>query len=183
VWHSAAVSQPPPERIKLRMKLGEHEFDAEGAPELVAGHLRTWQSLVAARSPAAAGSPAAGGPAAASTANGSSDVFAVDEQRKLVTLRVHPRSKTPRADAALLLLYALQRTWYARGGAVPATRVQAALSASGYARSRINRTLETYRRAGLVRQRGRRKASTYQLTATGIQRADALAATRNGPFA
>jgi len=103
------------------------------------------------------------------------DIFAIDTQRKLVRLRHYPDGKHPHADAALLLLYGFHCSFDGDGRAVPVTRLRAALTASGHTDARVDRTLEPYRAAGLVKKRGQRKGSTYQLTPGGRQRAAALA--------
>ena len=97
---------------------------------------------------------------------------AVDRQRNLITLRVSPAGD---ADAALLLLYGFRQCGADDGQELLATRLQAALAASGYRRGRLDRTLARHRAARLVRQAGHRKGSTYELTPAGYQRAETLA--------
>ena len=90
----------------LRMKIGPHEFEAEGPRELVAAHFEAWKQLIAAR-PAteATVEPAAprqhtvppAGTLAAQQAGGAStprDIFAVDTARKRITLRVSPAGRS-----------------------------------------------------------------------------------------
>ena len=157
------------------MKLGEHEFEAEGPPELIAAHFATWRDLLGAFAQSGDGA-AVLRPAPASD-RAASDLFAVDAQRKLVTLRRYPGGKWPDADAVLLLLYGFRHVLGENARAVGVTRLQRALAESGRADARIYRTLEGYRGAGLVRKFGRRRATSYQLTASGEERATALART------
>lgn len=166
----------PAARLRLRVKLGTHEFEAVGSPEVVASHFRTWQGLVA-RLPRQADVARAADTAPASRtghATEAPELFVVDPQRELVTLRHYPGGKDQHADAALLLLYGFHRFLDGDGRAVAVTRLKAALAASGYTDGRINRTLERYRAAGLVAKRGQRKGSRYQLTVNGNRRAAAL---------
>ena len=162
----------PGERIRLRVKLGTDEFEAVGPAELVAQHFRTWRTLVAMPRGAGAAAGALPSPSVASAVP--ADLFAVDPQRKLVTLRHSPRGTSAHADAALLLLYGFHRSLDGDGSAIPVTRLRAALTASGHTDSRIDRTLERYRIAGLVKKRGQRKGSSYQLTASGRAHAAGL---------
>lgn len=157
------------------MKLGAHEFEAEGAPELVAAHFRTWQDLIAAVPPARPdGAPSALQSSGTPRTSSPLDLFAVDLKRSMVTLRRHPGGAAPHADAALLLLYGFHQSLGEEGRAVAVTRLKAALNASGHPGVRINRTLERYRAARLIKKRGRRKGSTYELTPSGSQRAATL---------
>jgi hypothetical protein len=166
------------EIARLRVKIGAHEFEAEGPRQIVATYFEAWKQLVAVHSPsagavvppltradAASGAPAASDPAGC-------DLFAVDRQRNLLTLRVSPAGD---ADAALLLLYGFRQYGVDDGQQLLATRLQAALAASGHRRVRLDRTLARHRAARLVKKTGRRKGSTYELTPAGAQRAETLA--------
>jgi hypothetical protein len=166
------------ELARLRVKIGAHEFEAEGPRQVVAAYFEAWKQLVAVHAPSAG--PAApslpradavgGAPAAGDLAG--RDLFAVDRQRNLITLRVSPAGD---ADAALLLLYGFRLCGVDDGQELLATRLQAALAASGHRRARLDRTLARHRAARLVKRTGRRKGSTYELTQAGYQRAETLA--------
>ena len=160
-----------PDLLKLRIKLGAHEFEAEGAPELVAAHLQTWKALIAT---APASAPRSGLPPPVPPASDTANLFAVDPQRNLVILQVYPVGTMPHTQAALLLLYAFQQAFGATDRGVEVTRLKAALTASGYSDARVDRTLAQHVSAGLVTKRGRRKGSSYQLTPNGCQRAETL---------
>jgi hypothetical protein len=110
-------------------------------------------------------------------------LFAVDPKRSMVTLRRYPGGTAPHADAALLLLYGFHQSLGEDGRAVGVTRLKAALSASGHSGARMDRTLERYRAARLVKKVGRRKGSTYELTPSGSQRAAALVQALGGSVA
>lgn len=165
------------EVAKLRVKIGPHEFEAEGPHHVVATHFETWKQLIAARplSEGATAPPraAAGTPAAGDLAG--RDIFAADSARQLITLQVSPGGKTPYADAALLILYGYRQSFDQDGRGMLATRLKAAMAASGHGRARVDRTLARHLAARLVRRTGRRKGSTYELTPTGYQRAEGMA--------
>src|SRR6266404_1284628 len=108
LWHwsamAAQTTAQPPATPKLRMKIDAHEFEAEGPSEVVGAQLRTWERLtgLSTRTPAVnlAGPQAAPDPVAAW-----SQLFAVDADQKLVTLRTNLRGRQRNANAALLLLF------------------------------------------------------------------------------
>jgi len=164
---------------KRRMKIGPHEFEAEGPRELVAAHFEAWKQLIAARPvteatvepavPRQHTAPPAG-TVTGQQAGGAStprDIFAVDTARKRITLRVSPAGKSQDADAALLILYGHRLCFGEEGQAVLVTRLKEALAASGHPRSRIDHTLARH-------VTGHRKGSMYQLTSTGYQRAEEM---------
>jgi hypothetical protein len=179
---------------KLRMKIGPHEFEAEGPRESVAAHFEAWKQLIAGRpvteitvepaAPRQQTAPPAGTAAGQQTGGASTprDIFAVDTARKRITLRVSPAGKAQDADAALLILYGYHLCFGDDGQAVLVTRLKEALAASGHPRSRIDRTLARHVTARLLRKTGHRKGSTYQLTKTGYQRAEEMARALRAPF-
>jgi hypothetical protein len=159
---------PAGERVKLRMKIGLHELEAEGPRDLVMAQLDIWTRL--AGLPPAAAPNLAGDPAPRY-------LFHVDAEQKLITLRVTLSGQQRNADAALLLLYGFQTCLGGGDGTeVPAARLRAALATSGHRLKRPDRALTPYLTAGLVRKGGRHKQKTYGLTASGSQHAAALVA-------
>ncbi len=160
---------PAVERVKLRMKIGLHELEAEGPRDVVMAQLDIWTRL--------AGLPPAPAP---KRAGGDGDpalrhLFNVDAEQQLITLRATLSGQRRNADAALLLLYGFQTCLGGGDGTeVPAARLRAALAASGHRLKRPDRALTPYLTAGLVRKGGRHKHETYALTAPGSQRAAAL---------
>lgn len=161
---------PPAERVKLRMRIGLHELEAEGPRDLVMAQLAIWARLAALPTAAAAAAPANDGDDPALRR-----LFNVDAERKLVTLRAALAGQKRNADAALLLLYGY-RTFLGGGDGteVPTVRLQTAVAASGHRVQRLDRALMRYISAGLIQKGGRYKRVTYGLTASGAQRADAL---------
>lgn len=165
----AEIDMSASERVKLRMKIGVHELEAEGPRDLVMAQLEIWKRL--------AGLPDG---AAADRVHGETDaalrsLFDVQTERKLVTLRAALTGQKRNADAALLLLYGY-RTFLdgGDGTGVPAVRLRAAVAASSYRVQRLDRALTQYIAAGLLQKAGRYQHTTYALTASGAQRAAAL---------
>jgi len=176
--------------IKLRMKIGAHEFEAEGPSAVLIGQVECWMRAAGLAAAPAADVPAVVAPVDVSpTTNGGASpaagdgkpnalqsVFHVDAGRQLIVLRPRLYGRRRNADAALMLLHGFDTCLGAGDGAdVPAIRLRAALEASGHPVRRVDRILAPYLSAGFVRKAGRHKHETYALTLTGAQRAAALA--------
>ncbi len=177
---------PAVERVKLRMKIGVHEFEAEGPHELVSAQVERWLRAAGLGTTPVDGRPAAaddralrvsaGEPAGAAADATLKTLYRVDPEQQLITLRVRVNGRRRNADAALLLLHGFDTCLGAgEGSATPAVRLRAALAASGHRLGRVDRALAPYVVAGLVCKAGRHKHETYALTAPGTRRAVALA--------
>ena len=162
---------PAADALKLRMKVGVHEFEAEGPRDVVIAQLETWRQLagLGTASGASDGRTAAAGDPALQ------HVFTVDATQKLLTLRASPNGRRRNGDAALLILYGYRAYFAADGEAVPATRLKAAFAASRYRMQRVDRALAPHMASDWVRRSGRHTHQTYFLTTTGCQHAAALA--------
>ena len=161
---------PTVENIKLRMKIGAHELEAEGPRDVVMAQLEIWSRL-AGLSPASSTANRMVQPADSDLAG----LFTVDRDRQAIALNAPLGGRTRNADAALLLLYGHPRLLGGDGGAeIPAVRLRAAVAASGHRVQRLDRVLTHYVSSGLVRKAGRPRHETYALTPAGMQRAAAL---------
>lgn len=164
---------------KLRVKIGPHEFEAEGPKDVVISQFETWKELIASPSAAQPTNPRF--PPAVTevrTREGYAapwDIFNADEKHKLITLRVHPTGDTREADAVLLTLYGYRQTW--QQDEVPVTRIKESLEVSGLRPGRIDRAVAPYIRSGLLIKTGRGKGGKYRLTNTGFAKADEMART------
>ncbi|MBI3782931.1 MAG: hypothetical protein HY270_05975 [Deltaproteobacteria bacterium] len=119
-----------PEMVKLRMKIGAHEFDAEGPHDLVLPQREIWKQL--------AGLP--GDNKAASAADTSLvALFAVDQAQQSISLRVALTGQRRNADAALLLLYGYRSCLTGDTGEISARHLKADLAASGHPSKRLDR--------------------------------------------
>ena len=173
---------PAVERVKLRMKIGVHEFEAEGPRDLVIAQVATRMRVAGlgttpVNDPASAATDRTRGASSGEGAHAAmQNLFRVDAERQLITLRVRVNGRRRNADAALLLLYGFDTCLGAGdGAATPAVRLRAALAASGYRVRRVDRALGRYVLAGLVCKAGRHKHETYSLTAPGTRHAAVLA--------
>jgi hypothetical protein len=172
------------EPVKLRVKVGPHEFEAEGPSESVTAQFEAWKTLVAAAPPDArerqAPAPLASRIVAAATEVKTRegyaapwDIFSVDDKKKLVTLRVQPTGDDRDANAVLLILYGYRQAF--QQDDVPVTRIMESVKVSGLTAERIDRSAGPHLRAGYILKAGRGKGNRYRLTNTGFARADELA--------
>lgn len=173
------------ESHRLRMKVGPHEFEAEGTPDEVNRQFDLWKQLIAA-APAAPNNAQPVPPLGAATttpdvpaASGQPDpapvpdIFVADARKGIVSLRIHPPGESRDADAGLLLVYAFRRLLDVEQ--VLAGHLKDALELSGIRVDRIDRTIGAYHQAGLLMKSGFGKGGKYSLTLTGLQRAERLA--------
>src|SRR5437867_11374172 len=126
------------ETFKLRVKIGQHEFEAEGPEETVKAQFLEWKELIQSvpatvspvrqapeRAPVAAAPRHSMDSLLASSQDDGSDrhqgtgiseadmahVFAQDKDRRIVTLRVLPTGDNRHGDGLLLLLYGYRQLW------------------------------------------------------------------------
>jgi hypothetical protein len=104
LWQNQGMPKSAePQVAKLRVKIGPHEFEAEGPRDVVAEHFDAWKQLVA--TPLAAGT-ARPLPSRADTGTSAAadmarlEIFAPDMRRNLVKLRASLAGKIQHADAA-----------------------------------------------------------------------------------
>lgn len=165
------------ETFRLRVKIGPHEFEAEGPKESVTAQYESWKALIAS-TPATTSqvNKVVAAAIGVRTREGFSapwDIFDVEDKRKLVTLRVHPTGETRDADAVLLILYGYRQTFQQED--VPVTKIKESLRVSGLRPERVDRTAAPHVRAGLLLKAGRGKGGKYRLTNTGFAQADEMA--------
>ena len=169
------------------MKVGPHEFEAEGTPEEVNQQFALWKELilgVPATAPATAPAPVPAVAQATTTHEAAAqprttsdqpvpEIFDVDAKKNMVSLRIHPPGESRDADAGLLLVYAFKRLLSV--DQVLAGHLKDALEVSGIRVDRIDRTIGAYQQSGLLMKSGFGKGGKYALTMTGLQRAERLA--------
>lgn len=167
------------ETFKLRVKFGDHEFEAEGPQEAVIQRFEEFRELIRS-APSPTVSPHAK-PAPAPSEEEPSWVGTLirhDPRSRVISLRVLPEGEEREADAALLLLLAYKQ---ARAeDEVSVTVLKEALSQSGCPVPRLDRALALQVKEHLVLKTGRGKGGKYRLTNKGLARAEALARELSG---
>jgi hypothetical protein len=173
------------EPFRLRLKIGPHEFEAEGDQDTVERQFALWRELVSspAASPPTLPSPPPPPPEASTAAPAplvASEGQAVPFDKlfrhdgELVSLSALPNGDHREPDAALLLL--LARRHYLAEELVTGGRLRQGLMESGINVDRVDRMLEEYMNNYVIRS-GQNRAVRYRLTNPGRTRAMELART------
>ncbi len=176
---------------KLRIKIGQHEFEAEGEEATVKAQFEEFKAIIATpiteRQPPPAtaesgnpqntsatnplqGSPP-GGPALADQL---SRIVRVDGKRP-ITLSALPRGEQREGDATLILLLAYRVFW--QQDEMAGARLLDGLQQSGYAVDRVDRVMDPFIDGPepLICRTGVRRGVRYRLTTRGLARATELA--------
>lgn len=170
---------------RLKLKVGPHEFEAEGDHDQVMAQLQIWQQLIAGSATAAPPMPHA-----ASQEAGGYDPIAKTDVRDLeraelgkmfihtegtqeISLRYIPPSDTKEQDAILLIL--LGYRVLEDKPEILVTWLKAALEKSGLTADRVDRLATPLANDRLLLKRGRGKGGVYQLTNKGVVAATNLA--------
>jgi hypothetical protein len=166
---------------RLKIKIGDHEFDAEGAAEVVQAQFEVFKELILSvpakatqRTPAAANGN--GGDGENGDKAGSAGQLELDKIMKLdgrvVSLTVRAASQD---DAVLLTL--LGQRQYRDNNSVTGGEIKDGLRQSGQPIDRVDRVLDKLSAdtSGLVITIGQHKGRRYRLTNAGITRAHEVA--------
>jgi hypothetical protein len=167
------------EPFKLRMKIGQHEFEAEGDQESVERQFTTWRDLIAASgssSPQTLGSPPPGeeGPPVPPPAPRQlpyDRIFRKDGE--VVSLTILPPAGEEQVPRAALLIL-LGRREYAQEDLVTGGRLLQGLGQSGLDVDRADRMFGEFMPQYVIRS-GQHRAVRYRLTNPGLTRARQIA--------
>ncbi len=161
--------------LRIKIKVGDHEFEADGPPEAVQAQVLTFARLIGredkpeekeAAPPEIVAIPAPAAPPPPPSAI--TRIGRVDG--KLVSLNVECRSLE---QAVLLVLLGQHKL---RGNsAVAGTEIMDGLRKSGIAVDRADHILKRQASAGNVVVTGRRRLKRYRLTTDGIEKAQKIA--------
>ena len=172
------------EPFRLKLKVGPHEFEAEGDQESVEKQLAIWRDLIgspAASAPLLASPPPAVVPAITPPAPSPA---VVPESRaeydrlfrhggRVVSLTVLPSGANRDGDAALLIL--LGQKVYNGDDQVTGMTINDGLQLSGIKVARIDRVWGEHWEVNVIRS-GAHRGTRYRLTHPGMARARELAA-------
>lgn len=164
------------EKQRLKMKIGEHEFDAEGPPDVVQKLFEAWEKLVLRVPSQKTADPAT--TENTSEKGGSNDVLEVDGQldhimrleERIVSLTVPPDG----VDEAVLLILFGQKV-LRENDSVTGAELMDGLRVSGQTVGRVDRLLEKASNSGDVIVIGQKRAKRYRLTNKGLTRARSIA--------
>jgi hypothetical protein len=163
------------DNLRVKIKIGEREFEAEGTREAVEARLeeaKIWllkeSAMETRRIP---------GPQNPEKAETEHPVYDVDRGQRTVRLRVlPPRGEVlQRLSNALLLLLYGYNSLLGRSE-VPVTRMAEDLRMSGFAGlRRLSRSFERLEREGLASRSGSGKGTQYRATLPGLESGKTLA--------
>jgi hypothetical protein len=165
---------------KLQLKIGPHEFYAEGPVELVKRDFELWKTMIREiPTTSLAGSdseeqqvPLVSKSGALPAKEHVGRVFLFDEKKGMVTLRILPRSEDRNAEGLLLLVFGYRMLMNMDEVAV--TLLRPSLRQSGCTIDRVDQIAAKFVRQGFLNKGGRGKGGKYSLTNSGLNKAGAL---------
>ncbi len=161
---------------RIKMKIGEHEFEAEGPAELVQSQFQAFKELIAATPGQSNVTTKQHGNQEKSSNNAglNEGTLSLDKickvDGRIVSLTVRPES-----DGIAALLVMLGQKTYRGSETVTASEIRDGLEHSGYRFARVDRLMQPLCDEGLVIKIGARKGTRYRLTNPGVTRAEIAA--------
>jgi hypothetical protein len=171
------------ENYRLKIKLGDYEFDAEGPHDVVQAQFQAFQEMVASvpRTPVKEPAPRRDDTPAPDSSLVTADLGTIDAalsrimkvENRIVSLTAPPKAVE---DAVLLLLYG-QRMMRNNEAVTGSEIVDGLTATGGLDIGRSDRLLERVARNGDVIMIGERRGKKYRLTNAGSNKARQIAAT------
>jgi hypothetical protein len=166
------------ENLKLKMRIGEHEFEAEGPTEIVQAQFDVWREMVSNRpaqtiSPSASVSPSASASASPSPAPPASELRlekVMRQEGRVVSLTARGAS----LEDEILLVLLGQRN-LRNNDSVSGAEILDGLRLTGRTVNRIDYQIDKMTEAGNVITVGSNRARRYRLTNQGFAKAQELA--------
>ena len=160
---------------RLKIRIGEHEFEAEGPQEAVERQFEAFKELIASVPRKASNQNTQDKVVPGGVKNGNppakqfDNIFKVDG--RVVSLTAPPKDEK---EGALVIL--IGQKIYRNNDTPTGSEIADGLRHSGYSiPGRVDRTLESFVSEGLLIKMGNRKGTRYRLTNTGLPRAEAIA--------
>ncbi|MGA2859059.1 MAG: hypothetical protein ABSE40_19490 [Candidatus Sulfotelmatobacter sp.] len=164
------------ENYRIKVKIGEHEFEAEGPAEIVQGQFETFKQLIASQ-PQRINTTEKTSKQEESGASGASGNGELQLDRicrvegRIVSLTVKPEE----ASAAMLIM--LGQKTFRDNETVTSSEIKDGLEHSGYRPGRIDRIMQPLADEGSVIRIGQRKGTRYRFTNPGTAKAKVIAKT------
>jgi hypothetical protein len=161
---------------RLKIKVGDHEFDADGPVDVVQAQFEAFKSLIATLPPSTAANKqvATTQKEADNSASANESALALDKiarvEDRVVSLTARPET----LEDSLLLLLLGQRTFRAND-AVTGGEVLSGLRQSGITVGRVDWRLDKLAGDGQIIKIGYGRASRYRLTNQGMNKAQGIA--------
>lgn len=161
------------DNYRIKVKIGEHEFEAEGPAEIVQSQFEAFKEIIANRPhQTATSTPAQPKPAGQPAGNdGDLQLEKISKvEGRLVSLTIKPEAE---ATAAMLIMLAQKA--YRNNDTVTASEIKDGLEQSGYRPGRIDRLMQPLTGDGSVVRIGERKGARYRFTNIGLAKATIVA--------
>jgi hypothetical protein len=158
---------------RLKLKVGEHEFEAEGPPESVERQFQAWKELIATAPRQKENTPAVSSDQEKKVDNPEvplalDRIMRMDE--RIISLTAPPELAP---EAALLIL--LGQRQLRSNEAVTGNEMMEGMQQSGFRLARVDRVLENLATDGSVIRSGAHRGTRYRLSNTGLTRAQGIA--------
>lgn len=164
---------------RLKIKVGEHEFEAEGPEEAVQRQFEAWKELIATAPRQKDATPADDPNQVKNPENAGVPLSPLALERimrmddRIVSLTAPPELAP---EAALLIL--LGQRQLRSNEAVTGNEMMEGMQQSGFRVARVDRILENLATDGSVIRSGAHRGTRYRLSNTGFTRAQEIARTR-----
>ena len=159
---------------KLKIKIGEHEFEAEGPVDAVKAQFDAFKELISTLPDrklenvnSSAQTDISPSPLPKSAPLNVDKIFRAD--KRVISLTVHPDSET---DAVLLILYGQKH--YRNNENPTGSEIMDGMEQSGYRMTRIDRVLASLSSEGAVIITGAHRGKRYRLTNQGVSRVEGV---------
>lgn len=164
------------ENFKIKVKIGDFEFEAEGPSEIVRDQFESFKQMVASI-PAKNDTSVAAAiqPNTANTAG--SDEISLPPYDKVFRQdgRVVSLTALPPSTADAILMIVLAQRHYRKNESVTGSEIMDGLQQSGYTIDRIDKQMDKFVTDGMVIRIGKARGTRYRLTNQGLSRAQAIA--------
>jgi len=170
------------ETHRIKVKIGQHEFDAEGPLEAVQHQFEIFKEMVAAAGPATVASNQSSGHAVlppptpkptVEPAESTLHKIMKSDDKRVVSLTVRPKS----IDEAVLLILLGQKEMMSNDSVTGGAIMEGLTATGGLTVARIDRLLEKLGNLGDVIVIGEHRSKRYRLTNAGVSRAREIAET------
>ena len=161
---------------RIKIKIGDYEFEAEGATDLVREQFESFKQMVISMPPKQ-DTPVA--PTIQETTK--KEEVTEDDSPSLydkvfkVDGRVVSLTALPPSDAEAILMLVLGQRHYRSNEGVTGSEIMDGLQQSGYTLGRIDRHMDKFVAEGLVIRIGKARGTRYRLTNQGLQKAQSIA--------
>jgi len=164
------------ETHRIKIKIGEHEFEAEGPSDVVQSQFEAFKELIA-NTPRQPNVTTERQQNQEKTFNNTGSGEASSPFGKIMKVdgRVVSLTVKPQSEGVAALLVMLGHKIFRGNDTVTASELRDGLEHSGYRFSRVDRLMQPLCGEGTVIQIGTRKATRYRLTNPGIVQAEAAA--------